>query len=205
MRRVLTRIAMTRTSKTILLVMLLLAGCGMASRLRALREVEFQLDRIDGVRVAGMDLTRLRSFDDLEPAQVAIIAAGALAGEVPLDLELVLQARNPSINSDIAELFAMDWTLLLDDRETVSGRWDRRVQIRPGQIVELPMKLHLNLTKFFGRDGKTLIDVLRAAIGERSRPINIGLRATPLIGTPFGPMRYPAPITIVRRVGSSEF
>ena len=82
-----------------------------------------------------MDLSRLRSFDDLTAAQRETLATAARTGNVPVELELVVRARNPSINSTTAELFALDWLLLLNERETTTGKLDRRVQILPGREV----------------------------------------------------------------------
>jgi hypothetical protein len=183
----------------------LVAGCQMAQRLAALRQVQFAIDRIDGVRLAGVDLSRVVSGQPLSPLEYGAIAAAALTGDAPLDLQLVLRGLNPSANATTAELFAMDWTLLLADRETIGGRLDRRVEFPPGRAVEVPLRASLNLARFFGRDAGDLIDVVRTVVGDRGRPVSIGLRAMPHIGTPFGAIRYPVPITITSQIGGSAY
>ena len=182
-----------------------MTACAVRQRLAELRAVEFSLDRVSALTVAGMDLSRLRSFDDLTAAQRETLATAARTGNVPVELELIVRARNPSINSTTAELFALDWLLLLNERETTTGKLDRRVQILPGREVELPLRARLNLVEFFGRDEHVLLDVLKASIGERGLPINLALRATPRVGTTYGPMGTSAPVVIARRVVASEF
>ena len=63
----------------------LAAGCATLRGVSALREVDFEPDRVIGVRLAGMPLDGVRSAEDVSPAQVALVAAGALAGTVPLE------------------------------------------------------------------------------------------------------------------------
>ena len=181
------------------------AACSMSQRLAELGAAEFSLDRIEGLRVAGLDLARLRSFDELSNAQVATIAAAARAGDVPVEFALIVRARNPSLNAATAELFALEWTLVLDQRDTVSGRIDRRRQIAPGQIIDVPVPVRLNLAQYFGRDERELIAVLKASIGAGGVPVNLTLRATPSVGTPYGPIGSRTPITIARRVGARGY
>jgi hypothetical protein len=196
---------MTRWVAALCCLAAVLPGCRVSQRLAELRAAEFTLDRVDGLRVAGMDLARLRSFDDLSDAQRATIAAAARAGDVPLEFSLIVRARNPAQNAATAELFSMEWTLLLAERDTVSGRLDRRVQIRSGEIIEVPVPVRLNLVQFFGRDDRDLLAALRESIGPAGVPINLRLRATPSVGTANGPIGARVPIEITRRVGVSGF
>jgi hypothetical protein len=48
-----------------------------------------------------------------------------------------------------ARLIQMDWTLLLDDRETVNGRVDREVLMEPGVVEDIPIGVRLDLADSF--------------------------------------------------------
>lgn len=174
-----------------------LAGCATVRGLQALRDVEFRLDSVADARLAGVDLARLRSFEDLTPLQATALLGGLMERNLPLQLELGVAARNPG--SVAARLVRMDWTLLLAGRDTVSGTLDRAWEIPPGETTIVPVRVSVNLAEFFEHNLPELVDLALAASGRSSRPVEIGLRVQPTIDTALGAMRFPAPITIVRQ------
>ena len=177
---------------------LLLASCATLRQVAALRRVAFDLDRVTGARLAGIDVARVRSYDDLSAAQLATIALAITRDELPLAFDLHLQARNPADNPT-ARLLEMDWTLLIDDQETVSGVLDRAYELAPGVDTDIPVTVRLDLLDFFQRDAEDLAELALAIAGAEGEPRRVALRAQPTIDTPLGPIRYPEPITIVSR------
>jgi hypothetical protein len=175
------------------------AGCGTMRGVEALRDVDFELDRVTDVRVAGMPLREVRSPDDLTTAEGARLAAAALAGNLPMECNVVVRATNPASNAVTAELLRMDWTLLLNGRKAAAGVVDRRYSIAPGEAVKVPVHVALDLGDLLRHHGPSLIQLALALAGETSSPVDVSLRVVPLIDTPLGTMRFPAPITIVRR------
>jgi len=176
-----------------------IAGCGPMRGVDALRHVEFELDRVTDVRVAGMLLRDVRSPDDLTTAQGARLAAAALAGDLPMECTVVVRATNPASNAVTAELLRMDWTLLLNGRKAAAGRVDRQYSIAPGDAVTVPVHVALDLGDLLRHHGPNLLQLGLAMAGETSSPVDVSLRVVPLIDTPLGTMRFPTPITIVRR------
>src|SRR4029453_9445709 len=76
----------------VLAVLLVASGCGTGRGVAALREVGFQPDRVQGVRLAGIPLDGVRSPEDVSPDLLALVAAGPLAGTVPLEGQGVVRA-----------------------------------------------------------------------------------------------------------------
>lgn len=184
---------------------LTVGGCATIAGLVALRLVEFAIDRAIGGRLAGVDLSRVRSFSDLGPLDVTRLGAAVARGEVPLEFTTVVAATNPSDNPSPAQLVRLDWTLFLEDRETVSGVFNDARTIQPGQTVDLPIQIRLDLVEFFGRNVRDLAQVALAVAGQNADPTSIRLAATPSITTSLGPIRYPGQITIVsREVGRGD-
>lgn len=173
-----------------------LAGCATMRGLAALRDVEFALESVGTARLAGIDLTRLRSAEDVNPVQAAALATGLLTRNLPLELELHVAATNPGTAA--AELTRMDWTFLLAGRDTVAGTLDRAYPIPAGATTMVPVRVSLNLAEFFQRNLPDLVDLALAAAGESRKPVEIGLRVRPTIETALGPIKIPAPITIFR-------
>lgn len=178
---------------------LTLWGCATLQQMAALRNVDFSLDRLSGVQLAGIDLARIDSYDDLGFTDAARLVLAVSEGDLPLDFELHLLAENPAENSTDARLVRMDWTLLLQDRKTLSGVLDEEVVLPPGEPRDIPMTITLNLIDFFDGSAQDLLELALSLAGQGGAPKEVSLQATPVVSTPLGPIRYPGPITIVSR------
>ena len=67
-------------------------GCGTMRGIKALRDVDFEVDRVNDVRVAGMRIDGRRGAEEVAPAETAMLAAAALSGHLPLECEVVVRA-----------------------------------------------------------------------------------------------------------------
>ena len=172
-------------------------SCATLQQIAALRNVDFSLDHISDARLAGIDLSRIRSVQDLGIVDAGRLALAASQNRLPLEFQLHLMAENPAGNSTDARLVRLDWTLLLQDRETLSGVFDGDVLLRPGEPTDVPITISLNLVDFFEGSGQDLLELALSLAGQGGAPKDVALRATPVIDTPLGSMRYPRPITIL--------
>ena len=171
-------------------------GCATLQQIASLRLVRFDLDGVSSPRLAGVDLSRLRGWDDLSGAEAARILAGVAGGSLPLRLTLRVAAENPADNPTPARLVALDWRLLLDQRETLTGSLDREIVLDPGSPVEIPLPVEVDLLRFFDESARDLFDLALAAAGGDTATHRLELRARPTVTTPYGPLRYPGEITI---------
>ena len=176
-----------------------LPSCATLRQMAALSNVDFSLDRVSDLRLAGIDLGRIDSFDDLGFADAARLALAVSEQDLPLDFRLHLRAENPADNTTDARLVQMDWTLLLQERETLSGVFEGNVLLPPGEPTDVPIYVRMNLVDFFEGSAQDLLELALSLSGQGGAPKEVALRATPVIDTPLGPMRYPQPITIVSR------
>lgn len=171
------------------------AGCGLLSQVTALRRVDFTIDRASNVRLAGVLLDDVRSFGDLGAVEAGRIALAVGRQEVPLEFDLHVLAENPEDNPT-ARMMHMDWTLLLEERETVSGSFEQDVALPPGETQDVPIPISLDAYEFFASNARDLVELALSLTGQGGRPKDVALRATPVVDTPLGPIRYPEPITI---------
>ena len=190
---------LTRRSLALLATTATLAACATLRQLTALRNVDFSIAGVQDGRIAGVDLRRIASYDDLSALDVGRIALAVARRDVPLDFRLMIRADNPADNRTAATMVKLAWTLLLDDKETINGVLDTAVTIPPGQTAIIPLPMHLNLRQFFDGPAKSLVNLAASAAGVSSHPTRIAVRAVPTINTPLGPITYPNPITIVSR------
>jgi hypothetical protein len=173
-------------------------GCATIRQLSQLPQVDFHLDRASDPALAGVDLARVRRFEELRPGDLLRVAAAARAGRLPLTFQLHVGADNPSANRYDLRLERLEWTLLLEDRETVSGVYDGDLVIPAGGATELPIAVELDLLRFFDEGASDLARLAIRAVGA-GEPQNLKLRARPTLRTPLGSIRFPNEITIVSR------
>lgn len=201
-RRAYTHIMPTLRHIPILVACLAGTSCATLQQIAALRSVDFQLDRLANVRVAGIDASRVSSYSDLSLVDATRVGAAIARRELPLSLQVHVRAENPADNPVTARLVRMQWTLLLEDTETISGLIDQEMELPPGQPRDIPVDISLDLFDFFERSGPDLFNLALNLVGVGTEPTRVALRAMPTVNTALGPIQYPQPITIVdRQVG----
>ena len=175
------------------------SGCATLQQLRALDRVDFSIAGVSEVRLAGIELSRLSAFTDLGLVDAARLASAVQSRDLPLALEIQVLGENPADNVADARLVGMDWTLLLQNRETLSGTLEGETLLRRGQPTTIPIIVRLNLIEFFEGSARDLFELALSIGGAGGEPKDVALRALPVIETAFGPISYPEPITIVSR------
>ena len=202
---------MTTMHRTVIVAILLIVpatvmqGCQSLREFAALRLVDFAIDSVSDARLAGVEIERLRRYEDLSATDILRLSTAVATQELPLRFRLNVAASNPEENQVQARLLRMDWTLLLEDRETIGGTIDENYVLPPGQTTVIPLTIELNLIDFFDRNLEDLVNLALSAAGQGGEATNVKLNARPTIDTPLGAMEYPRQITIVSRdVGSTR-
>ena len=175
---------------------LLLTGCATLQGVLALRQVDFALDGVLDVRLAGVELDRIQRYEDLGILDAARVLGAVSQGTLPLSFQLNVGASNPEGNPE-ARVLALDWTLLLQDRETISGGLSQVVVIPASGTATIPLQVRVDLLEFFEGSAQDLVNLVLSLAGQEAPPTHVRLRAIPTINTPVGPIRYPQPLTIV--------
>lgn len=198
-----------RYIKTIFVLFLIAAptlvaapGCSTLQQIAALRQVNFGLDRVSNGRLAGVPVDNVRSYNNIGVIDAGRIAAALAQGSMPLDFVLHVGAENPSDNQAAARLVQLDWTLFVDDSETVSGIFNDDRLIEPGQRVDLPVSISLDLVNLVGNNLPDLANLALNIAGAGGSPARLRLEARPSITTELGPIRYPGTISIAHTVGN---
>lgn len=177
----------------------LLTSCQALQQVAALRQVDFDLDRVSEMQLAGVEVSRIRTYNDLSLVEIGRLTAAFAQRKLPVSFNLHVNATNPPENRVSARMVGLAWTLLLEDRETISGTVNQLIDLPPGQPQDIPVSISLDLVQFFDHNLRDLVELALAVSGQGGAPKRIQLRATPTIDTPLGPIRYPQPITIVSR------
>lgn len=181
-----------------LLIVGLLGACQTLREVSNLKDVQFRIDRVSNTQLAGIALRDIESYNDLRGTDVARLASALSRGELPLSFTLHVEAENPASNSVNARLTKMDWTLLLEEQETIAGTFDREIVLPPGTPKDVPVGVELNLIEFFDKNLQQFVGLVTAIAGE-GPPTNVQLRMQPTVRTALGPIKYPTPITVVSK------
>lgn len=179
-------------------VLMLLAGCASLKSAMQLSEIDFTFDRVSSVRIAGIDLMQVHSVEEINMFKVGRATLAASRGNLPLELTVHVKTENPLVNRIAATLVALDWTLVLDGRDTISGTINDRITLQAGKPQTIPLRLSLNLMEFFqDRKAMDLLELALAVAGEGGdMPQGVALKIRPTIETPLGAIR-PGEMTIV--------
>ncbi len=184
---------------SVALAVVLSTSCATLQQIAALESVDFQLDRVADVEVAGIEASRISSYSDLGLSDAATLGAMIARRELPVSFRVHIIATNPSENPVTARLIRMQWTLFLEDTETISGLIEQEHELPPGQPTDIPVNVSLDLFDFFERSGPDLFNLALNLAGVGGNQTQITLRALPTVNTALGPISYTQPITIVDR------
>ena len=173
------------------------SGCQTLKEIANLRSVDFNLGAVSQINLAGVNLDDVNSYSDINAGELIRLTTAFARNELPLSFQLNVKAENPASNQVAARLVKMDWTLFLEDRETISGIIDQEHVLNPGQPVVIPVTVELELMDFFDRNARDLVELGLALAGDGGASKSVKLVANPVVETLLGPIRYPEPITVV--------
>ncbi|GAB5519247.1 MAG: LEA type 2 family protein [Rhodothermales bacterium] len=182
----------------------LFSSCSTLQQIAALKDVKFNLRSVQDMQLAGINVQEVRSFSDIRPLDIVRLTAAVTRNELPMSFQVNIGAENPADNPVIATLVGLDWTLFLDDQETIGGALNDQYSLQPGVETGIPLSINLDVFKFLDRSAQDIVELALAVAGQGGEPKRIKIMATPTVSTPIGPIRYPNPVTIVSRsVGSA--
>ena len=169
-----------------------------------LSRCKFKLDSVNGFELMGVGLGNKSALSDFSILDAAKLAAGFSRGTFPASFTLNVAAINPNDGTGgtpnaSATLTSFAWTLILDNTTTINGNIANPIVIPgTGQQSLIPLKMDLDLGKFFKDKGYESVANLALALGGvNGSPARITLRAKPSLRTDFGDITYPGEIDII--------
>ncbi|MGA9120836.1 MAG: hypothetical protein WB699_15830 [Bacteroidota bacterium] len=170
-----------------------------------LSRCKFKVDSVTEFSLVGIDLSgkqKVTLGDGLK------LLPAFTDKRFPAAFTVNIAAMNPNDGSGgtpatTATLRSLAWTLLIDSVQTISGNLSGPISIPgTGQSTVIPIRMDLDLYKFFSQRGyQGLINLAFALGGVNRSASHVQLRARPTVDTPLGPISTPGDIMIV----DSEF
>lgn len=191
-----------------LIMAAMLGGCkalkDVTSALTDLKKLQFKLENVNGFRLAGVDVSKASNPKNISTMEMISLGSAFAQKKMPVEFTLNVAARNPNDGSSGGRstplyLRKLGWTLLIDDRTTISGVVDKRLEIpASGQSTMIPITIGLDLYQFFGDRGlDDMVNLALAIGGAQGSSSRLKLTAKVSVETPIGLVDYPGDITIV--------
>jgi hypothetical protein len=176
---------------------LVFVSCSPLQQLQALAKCQFRLNTIENLQFAGINIQGKESVSNL-----GILDAGKIASvfllkqDMPLNFRLNMDVKNPNANP--AALSRLDWILMIDDTEMVSGVTNEKLNVAAnGGVATLPLDFNINLKEAFaGKSKDSILNLIFALSGKNNRPSRITLKAKPYIQIGTASIPYPGYINI---------
>lgn len=172
---------------------------------KALGNCKFRLSSLDSVYLAGINVREfkeIRNFKDLDLTRFPALGLGLMRKNIPLDLQLKLEATNPT--SGVAGVEQMEYKILLGESEIFSGLHNQKIQVPPGTgRTIIPFHLSTNAYDFVmnNQTRDEFLNLLSALTSTKeSRATRLTVKIKPTIAFGSKQVNYPGYITFEQNV-----
>jgi hypothetical protein len=174
----------------------------------SLSRCTFKIAGLQDFSLAGVPLTGKTAFTLSDAAR---LVSSFASNTMPATFTLNVAVVNPNDGTagktrSTATLTKFGWRLLLDGTETISGDIPEPITIPgTGQQSVIPLRMNLDLAKFFKEKGyEHIVNLALALGGVNGSTSRVTLRARPTLQTDFGPLSYPKEIEIIDKEFRSQ-
>lgn len=188
------------------LIALIISGiqCSVYESITNISRLQFKVGSVNGFQISGINFSGKSKLNDFSAIDLLKLSASFANGTLPASFILNVEAKNPNDGTGgykrtDATLQNFKWRLFLDDKETISGDLDQPVTVPgTGEVTTVPLKVNIDLMKFFKDKGyESIINLALALGGNQGSSSKISLYATPTVRSPFGNITYPGELKIV--------
>ena len=182
----------------------MLGSCSFLKEISTFGKCEFRMSTLEDPELAGVDISRVRSYNDLGFADMGLITASVMKGQLPLAFTLNIEARNP--NPAMAALNKLEYIAFIDDVQVASGALNQRIEIpASGGITTIPLRLNTDLIDILKKDSRqTLVNFGLNLADAGNRPTRVSLKVKPTILVGTMEIIYPGYFTVKYDFTSGE-
>ena len=189
-----------------ILLSLMLSGiqCSVYETLTNLSRLKFKVGTVNGFQISGIPFSGKSKLSDFNPLDLLKISSAFAQGSLPASFILNVEAKNPNdgtggYKKTDATLQNFKWRLFLDEKETVSGDIEQPVTVPgTGDVTTIPLRINIDLMKFFKDKGyESIINLALALGGAQGSSTKISLYATPTVSSMLGNITYPGELKLV--------
>lgn len=187
-----------------IIIIVILTSCSAFKELMSFTKCEFRMKDIETIRLAGVNLDGKSSINDFRLTDIGMFTQHALRGTLPLDMVLIVEAKNP--NQQSAAINQVEWIAYIDDMEMMTGFLNERIVIPANNGVGvIPLHIKFDMKKIAKSSTGNAIANLALNlmnIGERESQFTIKIKPTILVGS--FELEYPGYFTISKEFTSGS-
>ncbi len=189
-----------------ILLSLMLSGiqCSVYETLTNLSRLKFKVGTVNGFQISGIPFSGKSKLSDFNPLDLLKISSAFAQGSLPASFILNVEAKNPNdgtggYKKTDATLQNFKWRLFLDEKETILGDIEQPVTVPgTGDVTNIPLRINIDLMKFFKDKGyESIINLALALGGAQGSSAKVTLYATPTVSSPLGNITYPGELKLV--------
>lgn len=194
----------------ILLIAGVFTGCGVGRQVsdaKTFGECKYDIASVDSVYLAGIDVREfknIRSFSDFDLARYPGLAMGLLRKNVPLNLRVNIDIRNPT--NKRAAINQLEYKVLLSESEIFNGYLNQLIEVLPGTgSTRVPVSLNTNAYQLISNDQThdQFINMILALTGKSdAKPAKFVVKVRPTLDIAGKQVNYPGYITFEKEVTS---
>ena len=187
----------------VLLILTFVVGCCQYKELKTFTKCEFKLDRVENLKLAGVDIQNVKKLTDLHFLKAGKITSATLQGKLPLEFTVFIKAKNP--NSKNAAINKLEWIAFIDDVELLNGVMEKRIEISAdGGTADIPLEVRTDLKEVFSSESATaLINLALNLVDLSSEKSKIGVKIKPTIKVGKKYISYPGYIKLKKKFSSN--
>jgi hypothetical protein len=178
--------------------------CSVYETITNISRLKFKVGNVSGFQLSGVSFSNKSQLSDFNPIDLLKLSSDFAGGTLPASFVVNVEAKNPNDGTGgypktDATIQNFKWRLFLDEKETISGDIDKPVIVPgTGEVTIIPLRINIDLLKFFKERGyESIINLALALGGSKSSSSKISLYATPTISSPLGNITYPGELKIV--------
>ncbi|MBE0538431.1 MAG: hypothetical protein IH620_01860 [Ignavibacterium sp.] len=178
--------------------------CSVYETISNLSRLQFKLGNVNGFEINGISISGKSKLSDFSALDLLSLSSAFAKGSLPSSFILNVEAKNPNdgtggYKKTDATLQNFKWRLFLDDKETISGDLNQPVTVPgTGDVTTIPLRINIDLMKFFKDRGyDSILNLALALGGNQGSSSKISLYATPTVSSVFGNITYPGELKLV--------
>lgn len=174
---------MKRVAFPLLMIgLLVFSGCRGLRELSRLADCEYKVNTLTNTTLAGVNVQRVKKFEDLRLTDAAIASQELIKGRLPLNFILNIEAKNP--NKEQAAVGRLEWKAFIDNVEIATGIHPNRVVI-PGNggTAVIPLQVGCDVLQILSSNEKrnTLLNFGMNLADAGDKPTRVSIKIRPSI------------------------
>ncbi|MBS4012182.1 MAG: hypothetical protein KGZ97_00280 [Bacteroidetes bacterium] len=171
-------------------------SCITIKRASTFSKCEFRVNKVDKITLNGIDVMDKSKISDFSRLDVTSLLTSIATGPLLMDMTLFVDIKNP--NKSTAAMNRIDWIMLIDDFEIMTGSTIKKVVLPPNDaIVTVPIEIKSDLKEVISSGGGSALLGLALNLSGISTNVNrVTFKAKPYIKIGSKDIAYPGYINI---------